>query len=50
MNNPWEAGDFSRIAPSALIVGEVLCDDIPLYAGQRVLDIGCGRWNTALAS
>lgn len=50
MNNPWEAGDFSRIAPSALIVGEMLCDDIPLYAGQRVLDIGCGSGNTALAA
>ena len=48
--NPWQAGDFSRIAPSALIVGELLCDEIPVYANQRVLDIGCGTGNTAMAA
>ena len=40
--NLWEAGDFSRIAPGAQIVGELLCDAVPVYAGDRVLDIGCG--------
>lgn len=50
MSNPWEAGDFSRIAPSAMIVGELLCDEIPVYANQRVLDIGCGSGNTAMAA
>jgi len=48
--NPWEAGDFSRIAPSAMIVGELLCDEIPVYAEQRVLDIGAGTGNTAMAA
>lgn len=48
--NVWQAGDFSRIAPAAQIVGEVLCDAIPVYAGDRVLDIGCGTGNTALAA
>ncbi len=48
--NLWEAGDFSRIAPGAQIVGERLCDAIPVYAGDRVLDIGCGTGNTALAA
>ena len=49
-NNIWSAGDFSKIAPAAMIVGEVLCDAVPLYAGQRVLDLGCGTGNTALAA
>ncbi len=49
MLNPWEAGNFARIAPSATIVGELLCDEIPVYAGQRMLDIGCGSGNTAIA-
>lgn len=49
-SNPWQAGDFARIAPSATIVGEILCDEIPIYAGQRLLDIGCGSGNTALAA
>jgi ubiquinone/menaquinone biosynthesis C-methylase UbiE len=49
-SNPWQAGDFARIAPSAMIVGELLCDAIPVYANQRVLDIGCGSGNTAMAA
>ena len=48
--NPWQAGDFSRIAPSAAIMSELLCDEIPVYANQRVLDIGCGSGNTAIAA
>ncbi len=48
--NVWEAGDFGRIAPGALSVGEFLCDEVPVYAGQAVLDIGCGTGNTALAA
>lgn len=49
-DNVWQAGDFARIAPGAQIVGEVLCDAIPVYAGERVIDIGCGTGNTALAA
>ncbi len=48
--NLWEAGDFSHIAPSVQSVGELLCDAVPVYAGDRVLDIGCGTGNTALAA
>ncbi len=49
-SNIWEVGDFSKIAPAAQIMGEILCDAIPVYAGDRVLDIGCGTGNTALAA
>ncbi len=49
-SNIWAAGDFARIAPGAQIVGEILCDSIPVYAGERVIDIGCGTGNTALAA
>lgn len=48
--NVWAAGDFGKIAPAAQGVGEWLCDEVPLYAGQRVLDVGCGTGNTALAA
>jgi ubiquinone/menaquinone biosynthesis C-methylase UbiE len=48
--NVWAAGDFGKIAPAAQGVGEWLCDEAPLYAGQRVLDVGCGTGNTALAA
>ncbi len=33
-----------------MIVGELLCDEIPVYANQHVLDIGCGTGNTAMAA
>ena len=41
-SNLWAAGDFSRIAPAAQVVGELLCDEVPVLAGDRVLDVGCG--------
>ncbi|MBZ2184009.1 MAG: class I SAM-dependent methyltransferase [Bryobacter sp.] len=49
-SNLWAAGDFSRIAPAAQVVGELLCDEVPVLAGDRVLDVGCGSGNTALAA
>ncbi|WP_051669405.1 class I SAM-dependent methyltransferase [Bryobacter aggregatus] len=50
MSNIWNSGDFAKIAPAVMIVGELLCDAVPTYAGQRVLDLGCGSGNTALAA
>jgi len=49
-SNLWALGDFSKIAPRAIYAGESLCDAVPLYAGDRVLDVGCGTGNTALAA
>jgi ubiquinone/menaquinone biosynthesis C-methylase UbiE len=33
-----------------LIVGELLCEQLDLRPGQRVLDVACGAGNTALAA
>jgi len=46
----WAAGDFSLVAASNQIVSELLCEAIPLRAGQRVLDVATGSGNTALAA
>jgi ubiquinone/menaquinone biosynthesis C-methylase UbiE len=46
----WSAGDFSALAASSIIVGELLCESIPLRAGQRVLDVATGSGNTAMSA
>ncbi len=46
----WSAGDFSAVASSSIIVGELLCESIPLRAGQRVLDVATGSGNTAMSA
>lgn len=46
----WAAGNFSLVATHIVVVGELLCDAIPLLAGRRVLDIAAGSGNTALAA
>jgi SAM-dependent methyltransferase len=48
--SPWTLGDFHVIGAGQLLVGEVLCDDINLGAGKRVLDVACGSGNTTLAA
>ncbi len=32
------------------IVGELLCEAVPVYAGDRLLDVGTASGNTALAA
>ncbi len=46
----WTAGDFPRMGMELAIVGELLCESVPILAGQRVLDVATASGNTALAA
>jgi ubiquinone/menaquinone biosynthesis C-methylase UbiE len=46
----WGSGDFPKLASTMLIVGEYLCESVSLRAGRKVLDVGTGSGNTALAA
>jgi ubiquinone/menaquinone biosynthesis C-methylase UbiE len=46
----WTAGDFPRMGMELAIVGELLCESVPVLAGQRVLDVATASGNTALAA
>jgi SAM-dependent methyltransferase len=46
----WATGDFGMIAWNTAFAGEVLCEEIDLRAGQRVLDVACGTGNVALSA
>jgi SAM-dependent methyltransferase len=46
----WAAGDFGMIAWNTAFVGELLCEEVDLRAGQRVLDVACGTGNVALSA
>lgn len=45
----WSKGDFA-IGNMSVVVSELLCETIRLKANQRVLDVGTGTGNTALAA
>jgi ubiquinone/menaquinone biosynthesis C-methylase UbiE len=46
----WAAGDFSMVAATTTIVGELLCESVGLRSGDKVLDVATGSGNTALAA
>jgi SAM-dependent methyltransferase len=46
----WTAGDFPKMGVELAIVGELLCEFVPLHAGDRALDVGTASGNTALAA
>ena len=46
----WEAGDFPKMGVELATVGELLCDSIPVHAGDRVLDVGTASGNTAISA
>lgn len=50
MSRFWADGNFAKIAAGSVVIGETLADDAPVYAGQTVLDIGCGSGNTAMSA
>ena len=46
----WATGDFSKIGATQILPGELLCEFLPVYAGDRVLDVAAGSGNAALAA
>ena len=46
----WASGDFAVIGTTLQIVGEVLCEEVDLRAGERVLDVAAGNGNATLAA
>ena len=46
----WTSGDFPKMGVELAIAGELLCEAVPVYAGDRVLDVGTASGNTALAA
>lgn len=46
----WTAGDFPKMGAELSIVGELLCESVPVLAGDRVLDVGAASGNAALAA
>jgi SAM-dependent methyltransferase len=46
----WATGDYTVIGSATVLVSELLCEAVPLQAGQRVLDVATGSGNTALAA
>ena len=45
----WSAGDFG-MASGTMLAAELLCEAVPVKAGQRVLDVATGTGNTAIAA
>jgi ubiquinone/menaquinone biosynthesis C-methylase UbiE len=46
----WAEGDFLKMGVELAIVGELLCESIPVHAGDRVLDVGTASGNTAISA
>lgn len=46
----WTAGNFPQMGVELAIAGELLCEAVPVLAGDRVLDVGTASGNTALSA
>lgn len=46
----WATGDYDRIAVTMPLMSELLCEELDLRGGERVLDVASGSGNTVLAA
>jgi ubiquinone/menaquinone biosynthesis C-methylase UbiE len=46
----WTSGDFPKMGVELSIAGEMLCESVPVLAGDQVLDVATASGNTALAA
>jgi SAM-dependent methyltransferase len=46
----WSSGDYAVVGTTLQLVGESLCEEVDLRAGERVLDVATGNGNAALAA
>lgn len=46
----WSEGDFATVATAIVIVGELLCEEVDVMPGERVVDVACGSGTAALAA
>lgn len=46
----WASGDFPKMGVELAIAGEFLCEAVPVYAGDHLLDVGTASGNTALSA
>ena len=50
MQQTWATGDFNRVAMGIVHVSDALVRAVDVRPGERVLDVGCGSGNAALAA
>ncbi len=48
LHQTWAAGDYARIAERLSDSAESFLDRVPIEAGDRLLDIGCGAGQIAI--
>ncbi|WP_316200736.1 MULTISPECIES: class I SAM-dependent methyltransferase [unclassified Bradyrhizobium] len=49
-HSAWSSGDYAIVGNTLQIVGEELCEELDIRAGQKVLDVAAGNGNVTLAA